>query len=201
VTIHPDAPRTAPPTEATRGRRSGLPPEIAATILALSAVLGAVAFQVPAFGIFFGWAAATLNSGIPRARRSTLAVCLVVGAAFGTGTLVAQAALLPLLGDTVPDWVGTVVALAIANPLMIALGRVPRFGSVPGMFIGFSTVLAIHLGGLAPVADSPVTSFLVAVATTLVGVSFLWVYGWMTRAAALDPASQGARRRQPRMRA
>lgn len=176
----------------------GLPPEIAATILALSAVALGALFSVPAFGIFFGWAAASLTVGIPRAPRRVLARCLVVGSLFGAGTLAAQAALTPMLGDDVPTWVLSLAVLAIANPLMIALGRIPAVGSVPGMFIGFSTILAVHLGGLAPVADSIVVSFLSSIATNLIGVTFVWIYARLT--GARTAAAPRATEREPRLR-
>lgn len=174
--------RTAGPAPSRRG----LPPELAATLLALSALLLGVIFHVPAFGIFFGWAAASLSFGIPRARISVLMLCLSIGGTFGAATLAAQAALIPALGTSVPEWVSSLLTLAIANPLMIALGRHPRFSSVPGMFIGFSTLLAVHLGGFAPVPGSIPVSLLVVIATTLTGTTFVWAYRWLTAAPATD---------------
>lgn len=175
----------APSSSAPRARtRRGLPPEIAATILALSAVVFGALTGMPAFGIFFGWAAASLTFGIPRARRMVLARCLLVGALFSAATLVAQDALTPVIEGRMPEWMLTVGVLAIANPLLIALGRIPALGSVPGMFIGFSTVLAVHLGGLAPVQNDIAMSLLTAIITTSIGVTFVWLYGQLTGARA-----------------
>ncbi|MDQ2660309.1 MAG: DUF1097 family protein [Actinomycetota bacterium] len=157
-----------------------LPPEIAATILAISTVLLGAALGVPTFGIFLGWAAAALASGGRATRMSILGRCLVIGALFGAGTLAAQAALAQALGADVPLWVCTVIVLAIANPLMILLGRVPSFGSVPGMFIGFSTVLAVYLVDAAPISGNVLGALLVAASTNLTGLGFNWLNGRMT---------------------
>lgn len=160
--------------------RMSLPPEIAATVLALSTVVLGAVLGLPTFGIFLGWAAAGLSGTGKAARLSTLGSCLVVGAAFGAGTLAAQSALGTILGPDVPQWICAVAALAIANPLLILLGRLPRFSSVPGMFIGFSTLFAVFLSASAPVSGNIIMALLVTVAMNLTGLGFYRLYNRMT---------------------
>lgn len=167
-------------TAETSRARVVLPPEVAATILAISTVLLGAVVGVPTFGIFLGWAAAALASSGLATRMSVLGRCLVIGALFGAGTLAAQSVVGQLLGAEVPLWVSTVIVLAVANPLMILLGRTPAFGSVPGMFIGFSTVLAVHLVSAAPIAGNVLGALLVGAATNLTGLGFHWLNGRMT---------------------
>ena len=157
-----------------------LPPEIAATILAISTVLLGAVLGVPTFGIFLGWAAAGLASSGRATRMFNLGTCLVIGALFGAGTLAAQAALAQVVGADVPLWVSTVIVLAVANPLMILVGRAPGLSSVPGMFIGFSTVLAVHLVGAAPISGNVLGALLLGASTNLVGLAFHWLNGRMT---------------------
>lgn len=194
--------------EATRPARA-LPPELAATILAVSAVLIGVLFDVPAYGIFLGWAAAGLAGGNRTAGIRVLGCCLVVGALFGAGTLAGQSALAQILGPGVPAWVCTVAVLAIANPLMVLLGRVPAFGSVPGMFIGFSTLLAVHLSDAAPISGSILGALLVSVAMNLTGLGFHWLNSRMTRRTRRAPGrstgralpmTTGSARHEPKLR-
>ncbi len=167
-----------------------VPPEIAATILAISTVLLGALIDVPTFGIFLGWAAAALAATHRAARMSTLATCLVVGAVFGTGTLAAASGLEVILGPAMPPWVSTILVLAMANPLMILLGRATAFSAVPGMFIGFSTVLAVHLIGAAPISGNVFAALLVGAATNLIGLGFNWLNGRMTgRLRATNPGS------------
>jgi hypothetical protein len=159
--------------------RMALPPEIAATVLAHSTVVLGALLGLPTFGIFLGWAAAGL-SGAGRARLSILGSCLAIGAVFGAGTLAAQSALGDVLGPEVPQWICALAVLAIANPLLILLGRLPRLGSVPGMFIGFSTLFAVFLSGSAPVSGNIVMALLVTVSMNLTGLGFYWLYNRMT---------------------
>ena len=170
-----------------------LPPEIAATILAVSSVLLGALLDVPTFGIFLGWAAAALATTSRATRMSTLATCLMVGALFGTGTIAGASALGAILGTAVPLWVSTILVLAVANPLMILLGRSTAFNAVPGMFIGFSTVLAVHLIEAAPISGNVLGALLVGAATNLIGLGFHWLNGRMTgRPQAAKPGSMPA---------
>lgn len=169
--------------------RLALPPEVAATLLALSTVALGAFLNLPTYGIFLGWAAAGLAAGNTGARIPVLGRCLVIGALFGAATLAGQLALEQLLGSAVPGWVCLVVVLAVANPLMIVLGRIPAFDSVPGMFIGFSTLLAVHLGGAAPISDSILGALVVSASMNLIGLGFYWLHNRLTGRRAVEPDS------------
>ena len=159
--------------------RRALPPEVAATVLALSTVVLGAVFGVPTFGIFLGWAAAALASSGAAVRMPLLGRCLAMGALFGAGTILVQSALGQILGTAVPQWLCALAALAIANPLLILLGRTAAFSAVPGMFIGFSTVFAVSLSGGTPISGSILGALVVSVLTNLTGVAFHWLYGRM----------------------
>lgn len=167
--------------------RRVLPPEAAATVLAISAVMLGVLLDLPIYGIFLGWAAAGLAGTGGALRMPVLGRSLAVGAVFGAGVLSAQAALEQVLGPVVPPWAYTVAALAIANPLMILLGRTSMFGSVPGMFIGFSTLFAVQLGSSAPITDSILGALAVSVFMNLTGLAVHWAFGRLTGLAPRRP--------------
>lgn len=162
--------------------RGVLPAEAAATVLAISAVMLGVLLDLPIYGIFLGWAAAGL-AGTGGLRMPVLGRSLAVGAVFGAGVLSAQAALEQALGPVVPPWAYTVAALAVANPLMILLGRTSMFGSVPGMFIGFSTLFAVQLGSSAPITDNILGALAVSVFMNLTGLAVHWAFGHLTGSA------------------
>lgn len=173
--------RQTPTTGGRVGRfRLALPPEIAATLLAVSTVVLGAALGLPTYGIFLGWAAAGL-AGTGRATRlPVLGRCLAIGAVFGAGTLAATTALETVLGPDVPQWVSAVAVLAIANPLMIVVGRAPALSSVPGMFIGFSTLFAVYLGTTASISGDIIAALLVTVAMNLTGLVFYALYNRLT---------------------
>ncbi|MET0853981.1 MAG: DUF1097 domain-containing protein [Microterricola sp.] len=173
--------RQAPAAEGRASRfRLALPPEIAATLLAVSTVLLGAMLGLPTYGIFLGWAAAGLAGTGRPARLPVLARCLAIGAVFGAGTLAATTALGTVLGPDVPQWVSAVAVLAIANPLMIMVGRAPALSSVPGMFIGFSTLFAVHLGNTAAISGDIVAALLVTVSMNLTGLAFYMLYNRLT---------------------
>lgn len=175
-----------PVTSTSNGpSRRVLPPEIAATVLAISAVLLGALLGLPIYGIFLGWAAAGLAASNKSMSMPILGSCLVIGAAFGAATLTAQFALEQNLGPSVPQWACTVTALAIANPMMILLGRTRAFSSVPAMFIGFSTLFAVHLGSTAPITDNIIGALLVSVFMNLTGLGVHWTFGRLTGTATL----------------
>ncbi len=173
--------RQAPTAGARAGRfRLALPPEIAATMLAVSTVVVGALLGLPTYGIFLGWAAAGLAGTGRPARLPVLGRCLAIGAVFGAGTLAATSALGTLLGPDVPQWVCAVAVLAIANPLMIVVGRAPAVSSVPGMFIGFSTLFAVYLGTTAPISGDIIAALLVTVSMNLTGLVFYVLYNRLT---------------------
>lgn len=157
-----------------------LPPEVAATILAVSATILGALLNLPIYGIFLGWAAAGLAGSSRGVPTRTLARCLAVGALFGAGALTAQAALGAALGPAVPMWVAAAAALATLNPLLILLGRTSAFRSAPAMFVGFSTLFAVNLGSTTPVTDSITGALCVGVLTNLTGLGCHRAFGRMT---------------------
>jgi hypothetical protein len=157
-----------------RPPRGPLPPEVSATVLAVSAVLLGGILTLPVYGVFLGWAAASFARH-GRIRPAVLMRCLCTGGAFGAATLAGAARLSQLLSAEVPAWSGAVIAFAIANPVLILLGRSRAFGGVPAMFIGFSTVFAVHLGSTHALTDGIVGALLVALVTNIAGVGADWV--------------------------
>ncbi|MGP5071323.1 DUF1097 family protein [Arthrobacter rhombi] len=185
MNINANVPREHNPVTIAKNShpRQALPPEVAATVLAISAVLLGAFLGLPIYGIFLGWAAAGLAASNKTIRMPILGSCLVIGATFGAATLTAQFALEQILGPSIPQWVCTVTALAIANPMMILLGRTPAFSSVPAMFIGFSTLFAVHLGSTAPITDNLIGALLVSVFMNLTGLGVHWAFGRLTGTA------------------
>lgn len=174
--------------------------EVSATILAVSAVVVGGVTGLPSYGVFLGWAAASLaqRAGI---RSGVLVRCLIAGSALGTVCLLGSSALGVLLGPGVPAWVSAAVALVVVNPLLILLGRSVRFTAVPAMFIGFSSLLAIHFGSTLPLTGSILGALLVALATNLAGVGVNWLGTRMTPDTKPRAASRGAARPDSRLRA
>ncbi|MGF2949689.1 DUF1097 domain-containing protein [Microbacterium alcoholitolerans] len=161
-------------------RRRPMPPELSATILAVAAVLVGGILGMPVYGVFLGWAAASLarRGGIPS---RVVLLCLAAGGVLGAATLAATAVVAPLLGPNAPEWLSAVLSLAVANPILILLGRLRAFAAVPAMFIGFSTLLAVHLGSTHELTDGLLGALLVASATNLAGVGVNWLGERMTR--------------------
>lgn len=192
----PRARRIAAP-DAAPGR--SMAPELSATILAVSAVIVGGVAGLPSYGIFLGWAAASLaqRAGI---RSGVLVRCLVAGGALGTVCLLGTSALGVLFGAGAPAWVSAAVALVIVNPLLILLGRSARFAAVPAMFIGFSSLLAIHLGSTLPLTDSVLGALLVALATNLAGIGVNWLGARMSPGTKPRAAPPGAARPDSRLR-
>lgn len=193
----PRARRNAAP-DAAPGR--SMAPEVSATILAVSAVIVGGVAGLPSYGIFLGWAAASLaqRGGISTA---VLVRCLVAGGLLGTVCLAGGSAFALLLGSEAPAWLSAAVAIFIVNPLLILLGRSARFAAVPAMFIGFSSLLAIHLGSTLPLTDAVLGALLVALATNLAGVGVNWLGARMSPGTKPHAASPGAARPDSRLRA
>jgi len=169
-----------------RAPRALLPPELAATVLAVSAVFLGGVLALPVYGVFLGWAAASFARH-GRIRSAVLMRCLCAGGAFGAATLAGAAGLSQLLGADVPAWSGAVLAIAIANPVLILLGRSSAFGAVPALFIGFSTVFAVHLGSTHALTDSIAGALLVAMVANFAGVGADWVGNRMSGRAPARP--------------
>ncbi|WP_324650281.1 DUF1097 family protein [Georgenia sp. H159] len=179
TTSSPTKPDAVTSSVSSRARRV-LPPEIAATILAVCAtILGAVS-GLPVYGVFLGWAAAGLAGGSRAVRTPVLVSCLTTGAVLGTGALAAASALGQIVGPDVPQWLGTVAALIVINPLMILLGRTRALTSVPAMFIGFSTLFAVHLGGTASTWEGMIGVLVATVLTNSIGVGCHRIFGHLT---------------------
>ncbi|MFJ3958097.1 DUF1097 family protein [Arthrobacter sp. NPDC090010] len=131
------------------GDRFGrLSPELATTILAVGAVPLSVFTQVPAWGIFLGWSAASLFPTRAPATQTlrVLILCLTFGGVCGAVMLLLQDLAFSLAAPGTPPWLCSVAILIPLNPLMLFVARSPAFASVPGIFIGFSTAAALGSG-------------------------------------------------------
>lgn len=162
-----------PPKE--QEMRSPLPMEATATLLALSTILiSSPTLNLPTWGIFLGWAATSLSGKPTRATMGAIARTLVLGACCALATLLIQDLLMEQTTMPMPEWAATATAILLINPLMIFMGRFKTFAVVPGMFVGFSTVLATHVGGFGFAPGNPGSSFTCAIVMNIVGIGFSW---------------------------
>ena len=162
-----------------------MPIEISATLLAASTIfIGGASLNLPTWGIFLGWAAVSLSGGPSRSSLFALGRTLPVGAVFALGTRWLQGFLAAAAGPAVPAWAPGLAAILVMNPVMLLLGRIRALSLVPGMFIGFSTVLATHFGNFGPAPGSIVAAFLCGLGMNLLGL------GFACAAKAMSPAQR-----------
>ncbi|WP_051389309.1 DUF1097 domain-containing protein [Arthrobacter sp. 35W] len=162
-----------------------MPIEASATLLAASTIfIGGASLNLPTWGIFLGWAATMLAGGPSRSTIAALGRTLVVGGLFALATLWLEGMLGSGLG--LPVWAAALVSILVMNPGMLLLGRWAPLSLIPGMFIGFSTVLATHLGHFGPVPGSILSVFVCGLAMNLLGIGF----------AAVAMALSGGRRQR-----
>jgi len=173
------------------------PAEIVASALAVTTLfIGILPWNLPPWAIFIAWAG-TFAAGGPTLQTmrklwitmpigSVTAFLIVLGfewagSAFsGSAALLAQCAILFCL-----------------NGAMMALGRIPAIGFVPGMFFGFACYFATLFGGFGPDPKNPVMALIACLAMNFLGP----IYAWLTArlgahhapvaAAVKDPALAG----------
>lgn len=150
-----------------------LPMEVSATLLAASTVFVGMA-GLPTWGIFLGWAATSLCGGPTRRVFSMLSRTLLIGAAFAVATAVLQQWLADAFGPHVPAWLSLLLAVLVMNPGMLLLGRIRAMSLIPGMFIGFSTVLATQAGSFGPFPGDIAWSAICGLAMNLLGLGVAW---------------------------
>ncbi|WP_196810867.1 DUF1097 domain-containing protein [Arthrobacter sp. 35W] len=168
-----------------------MPIEVSATLLAAFTIfIGGASLNLPTWGIFLGWAAISLPGGPSHSSLSALGRTLPVGAVFALGTLWLQGFLASTAGPSIPAWAPGLAAILVMNPGMLLLGRIRALSLVPGMFVGFSTVLATHLGHFGPVPGSIVAAFLCGLGMNLLGL------GFACAAKAMSPAQPPGQSRQ-----
>lgn len=168
--------------------RFRLPMEVSATLLAASTVFIGMA-GLPAWGIFLGWAATSLCGGPTRRVLAVLWRTLLLGAVFAVATAFLQQWLAGVLGPQVPAWASLLLAILVMNPGMLLLGRIRWLSLIPGMFIGFSTVLATQAGPFGPVPGDIVWSAACGFAMNLLGLGVAWAATAMSGGrAAAEPA-------------
>jgi hypothetical protein len=153
-------------------------------LAATTVPLGALA-NLPTWGIFLGWAAASLAMASGTRGIWALVRALPMGALCAALTLMVQSAVFAVAVQSVavPQWIPALAVLVVINPFMILLGRTAWFSSVPGIFVGFSTVLAGHAGGFGPVPGSIGWAMATGAVMNLVGIAFFLAYGRLTGAA------------------
>lgn len=134
--------------------RMRVPMEVPATVLAASTVfIGGPTANMPTWGIFLGWAATVLCGGPTYQNCKKLWLTMVTGSAFGLITVGLTEWLSPTaVSNGVPVEVLTAGIVLLVNPCLLLLGRTQTLSLVPGMFIGFSSMLASYYGhfGYAP---------------------------------------------------
>lgn len=150
-----------------------LPMEFSATLLAASTVFAGMA-GLPTWGIFLGWAATSLCGGPTGPVFSMLSRTLLIGAAFAAATAVLQQWLADAFGPHVPAWFSLLLAILVMNPGMLLLGRIRAVSLIPGMFIGFSTVLATQAGSFGPLPGDIAWSAICGLAMNLLGLAVAW---------------------------
>jgi hypothetical protein len=162
--------------------RIRIPLEGSATLLAASTIfIGGAPLNLPTWGIFLSWAATSLCGGPSRSSVVALGRTLLMGAVFALATIWLQGLLASIAGPLIPDWGPGLVAILVMNPGMLLLGRIRALSLIPGMFIGFSTVLATHLGHFGPVPGSIAAAFISGLGMNLLGLGFAWVAVSMSR--------------------
>ncbi|WP_427015797.1 DUF1097 domain-containing protein [Pseudarthrobacter sp. P1] len=152
-----------------------MPMEASATVLAASTVfIGGAVLNLPIWGIFLGWAATSLCGGPSRSSFTALGRTLLVGALFALAAVWLQGFLASIAGPAIPAWVPLLASMLVMNP---------------GMFIGFSTVLATHLGHFGPRPGDIVAAFVCGLGMNLLGIGFAWAATAMScpRGAEVEP--------------
>lgn len=173
--------------------RSPLPMEATATLLALSTILiSGPTLNLPTWGIFLGWAATSLCGKATRPIMGAIARTLFLGACCALATLLIQDLLMEQTTMPMPKWAATATAILLINPLMIFMGRFKTFAVVPGMFVGFSTVLAAHMGGFGFAPGNPGSSFICAIVMNMVGIGFSWSGAYFSRPGPLQVKNPNA---------
>lgn len=159
------------------------PIEATATLLTISTLLlGDPTLNLPTWGIFLGWAATSLCGRPTKATIGAIGPALLVGGFFALLTLLLREALLTHSALNVPAWGATLIALTVINPLMLLLGRLKALSLVPGMFIGFSTVLATYFGGFGPGPENVLSAFIYGTTMNVLGIGFSWAAVTLSRA-------------------
>ncbi|WP_427005925.1 DUF1097 domain-containing protein [Pseudarthrobacter sp. H2] len=180
--------------------RFRLPVEVSATLLAASTVFVGMA-GLPAWGIFLGWAATSLCGGPTGRVVAVLWRTLPLGAVFAVATAFLQGWLAGVFGPDVPVWASLLLAILVMNPGMLLLGRIRALSLIPGMFIGFSTVLATQAGHFGPVPGNIMWSAACGLAMNLVGLGVAWaataMSGGRPATAPAAPASPTALHARP----
>lgn len=167
--------------------------EATATLLALSTILiSSPTLNLPTWGIFLGWAATSLCGKATRAIMGAITRTLFLGACCALATLLIQDLLMEQTAMPMPEWAATAAAILLINPLMIFMGRFKTFAVVPGMFVGFSTVLATHMGGFGFAPGNPGSSFICATVMNVVGIGFSWAGAYFSRPGVLQAKNPNA---------
>jgi Protein of unknown function (DUF1097) len=156
-------------------KRSGLPGEIVASLLAVTTVVISLPpFNLPPWAVFIGWAG-TFAAGGPNAtnlRRmwatmpvgSTTALLIVLGfqaastVFSGTAFIIAQ-----------------MVILFILNTAQLYLARLPAFAFAPGMFFGFASYFATFFGGFGPSPHNPFAAWIACILMNALGPAYAYL--------------------------
>jgi hypothetical protein len=166
-----------------------LPPEIAASLLAVTTVLIALPpYHRPPWAIFITWAATFAMGGPTPRNLRRIWPTLPVGSLF---------AFLIVLGfrQASGHFTGTsfivaqMVILFCLNASMMALARfIPMLSFIPGMFFGFASYFATLFGGFGPVPHDPLVALGAVVAMNALGPAYAWL---KERFSAPEAVSKG----------
>lgn len=156
-------------------KRSGLPGEIVASLLAVTTVLISLPpFNLPPWAIFIGWAG-TFAAGGPNTavlRRmwttmpvgSTTALLIVLGFQWAATVFSGTA-----------DIIAQMVILFVLNTAQLYLARVPAFAFAPGMFFGFASYFATFFGGFGPNPHHPFAAWIACILMNGLGPAYAYL--------------------------
>lgn len=126
-----------------------LPHEISASIVALATVFLTMSpLYMPTWAIFITWAGTFLLGGPSRENISKMVIATTVGTVFGVVALYLNTVISTHLGGG--SFVQTLtlsIIIFVVNASLLTTGRIHVFSLIPGMFFGFASVTATHLGG------------------------------------------------------
>lgn len=149
-----------------------LPAEIVAPLLAASTLL--IPFHLPAWAIFFSWAATFAMGGPSGDNLKRIWITMPIGAF--TAFLIVfgfEQASYHFTGNAF--LVAQMVILFVLSVIMMRTSRIQYFNFTPGMFFGFATYFATYYGGFGWMPKNYFICLLATIAMNAVGPAFAWL--------------------------
>jgi Protein of unknown function (DUF1097) len=155
--------------------RLRLPSEIVASLLAITTLLfGVVAFNLPAWALFVGWAGTFAAGGPTAAVTRRLWITMPVGATTALFIVLGFQEASALFTGTA-NFVADAAILFTFNTAQLYLARLPMFAFPPGMFFGFASYFAMFFGGFGPSAHNPFAAWIACLLMNALGPIYAYL--------------------------